>query len=122
MAENFRRTGALRDRLHFQKRGNGDDGMGTTIPGAGEFETQFTYAAGMQPRSGGESVDAARLGGRQPYVVRVRNTGETRTVTVAWQLVDARNGSRVFAVVSPPADPDGRNQWLEFLATEGAPS
>ena len=38
------------------------------------------------------------------------------------QLVDARDESRVYAVTSPPADPDGRNQWLEFLATEGEQS
>ena len=74
----------------------------------------------MRPRTGGESVDAARLGGKQPYVVTVRNTSQTRQITTAWRLVDARDGSRVFAIVSPPADPDGKNQWLEFLATEGA--
>lgn len=123
MAENFRRAGALRERLHFQQGGDGDDGMGGPgVPGAGDFATVFTAAAAMKPRAGGESVDAARLGGRQPYVVTVRNTSQTRQVTIAWQLVDARNAARVFAVVSPPADPDGRNQWLEFLATEGAQS
>lgn len=123
MAENFRRAGALRERLYFQQRGDGDDGMGGPgMPGAGEFETSFTASAGMKPRTGGEGVDAARLNGTQPFVVTVRNTSKTREITVAWQLVDARNEARIFAVVSPPADPDGKNQWLEFLATEGAPS
>lgn len=123
MAENFRRAGALRERLHFQQRGDGDDGMGGPgMPGVGPFATVFTAAAGMKPRTGGEGVDAARLGGTQPFVVTVRNTSKTRDITVAWQLVDARDDSRVFAVVSPPADPDGKNQWLEFLATEGVPS
>jgi head-tail adaptor len=123
MAENNRRAGALRERLHFQQRGNGDDGMGgPPTPGQGEFETKFTLSASMKPRTGGEGVDAARLNGRQPYVVTVRNTKDARSITVAWQIVDARDESRVFAVVSPPADPDGRNQWLEFLATEGVAS
>lgn len=123
MAENSRRAGALRERLHFQQRGDGDDGMGgPPTAGQGEFATVFTNSASMKPRTGGEGVDAARLNGRQPYVVTVRNTPETRSITVAWQLVDARNESRVFAVVSPPADPDGRNRWLEFLAIEGVPS
>lgn len=122
MAENFRRAGALRERLHFQKRGDGDDGMGASMPGAGDFVTVFTAAAAMKPRTGGEGVDAARLSGTQPFVVTVRNTSKTRDITIAWQLVDARDDSRVFAVVSPPADPDGRNAWLEFLATEGLPS
>lgn len=123
MADNFRRAGALRERLHCQKPSGGDDGWGGgQLPGAGSYENAFAkpIAAGMKPRTGGEGVDAARLGGKQPFVVTVRSTSQTRQVTTAWRLVDARDESRVFAVTSPPADPDGRNQWLEFLAVEGA--
>lgn len=119
MAENFRRAGALRERLHCQKRGSEDDGWGGGPVGQGPFETVFDTRAGMRPRTGGEEVTAARLGGQQPYIVTVRNTSQTRQITTGWQLVDARNADRVFAVTSPPADPDGKNQWLEFLATEG---
>ena len=122
MPENFRRAGALRERLHFQKRGDLEDGWGGVTPGAGPFETVFTVSAGMRPRTGGEEVTAARLAGRQPYVVTVRNSSQTRQVTTAWQLVDARNENRVFAITSPLADPDGKNQWLEFLAVEGEAS
>ena len=39
-----------------------------------------------------------------------------------WQIVDANNSNRVFAVVSPLADPDGKNQWLEGIVTEGVAS
>lgn len=120
MADNTRRSGALRERLHCQMAATLDDGWGTPLPGAGEFATQFTVSAGMRPRTGGEGVDAARLGGRQPFVVTVRNSPQTRQITTAWRLVDARNIVRVFAITSPPADPDGKNQWLEFLAEEGA--
>lgn len=119
MAENFRRAGALRERVHCQFPASLDDGWGTPLPGAGEFGTQFTVAAGMKPRTGGEGVDAARLGGTQPFVVTVRNTSQTRKLSTAWRLVDARNDKRVFAITSPPADPDGKNQWLEFLVVEG---
>jgi head-tail adaptor len=122
MADAERRHGALRERLHFQKRGDGDDGMGTVIPGIGDFETVFTAYSGMRPRTGGEEVTAARLAGRQPYVVTVRNSSQTRAVTTAWRLVDARNENRIFAISSPLADPDGKNQWLEFIATEGEAS
>lgn len=122
MADSNRRYGALRERLHFQKRGDEDDGWGNVTPGAGPFETVFTVSAGMRPRTGGEEVTAARLAGRQPYVVTVRNSSQTRAVTTAWQLVDARNDKRVFAITSPLADPDGKNQWLEFLVMEGAAS
>jgi hypothetical protein len=57
--------------------------------------------------------------GKQPYVVTVRFDVETSGVTTAWQLVDARDENRVFAILSPLADPDGKRQWLEFLAQEG---
>ncbi|WP_108398785.1 head-tail adaptor protein [Devosia submarina] len=120
MAENFRRAGALRERVLCQSASApADDGWGNPLPGAGDFATQFTVSAGMRPRTGGEQVDAARLGGRQPFVVTVRNTSQTCQITTAWRLVDARNESRVFAITSPPADPDGKNQWLEFIAVEG---
>ncbi|MET3924602.1 head-tail adaptor protein [Devosia sp. 2618] len=122
MAENFRRAGALRERLHCQKRGPGDDGWGGVVDnGKGPFENAFAspISAGMRPRTGGEEVTAARLSGQQPYIVTVRNTSRTRQITTGWQLVDARNADRVFAITSPPADPDGKNQWLEFIAVEG---
>ena len=119
MAENFKRGGALRYRVHCQMSSGGDDGWGNPLPGAGDFATRFTVACGMRPRTGGEAVDAARLSGRQPFVVTMRNTTETRQITTAWRLVDARDENRVFAITSPPADPDGKNQWLEFIATEG---
>ena len=122
MPENFRRSGALRERMHLQRRGAGDDGWGNPLPGGGPFETVDTVSASLQPLRGTEAVQAARLDGRQPYVCRLRNFAVTRQITTAWQLVDARDESRVFAVTSPPADPDGKNAWLEFIVTTGVPS
>jgi len=123
MPDNFRRPGALRERMHFQRRGDGDDGMGgPPQPGTGEFATVFTASAGLRPRVGGEAVDAARLGGRQPFVMTVRYSEQMAEVTPAWQLLDARKEGRVLSIISPLADPDGKNQWLEFLAVEGASS
>ncbi|MCW5722140.1 MAG: head-tail adaptor protein [Devosia sp.] len=122
MADTARRHGAIRRRLHLQRRADGDDGFGNTISGAGKFETVGTVFASLTPRTGGEEVTAARLSGRQPYIVRVRNLPITRQITVAWQMVDTRNQGRVLAVTSPPADPNGKNQWLEFLVVEGRPS
>lgn len=122
MPENFRRAGALRERLHFQQRGDGDDGMGGGIPGAGPFATVHTVSADMRPRTGSEAVTAARLAGRQPYIVTVRWSRQMLDVTTAWQILDARNPNRVLNILSPLVDPDGRNRWLEFLAEEGRPS
>lgn len=124
MPENFRRAGALRQRLHFQRRQDADDGWGQVIPGAGEFATEFTLSAALRPRTGGETVTAARLSGRQPFIVTIRWAKQVLDVTTAWQLVDARNANRVLNIVSPLADPDGSNHWLEFLVEEspGRPS
>ncbi len=111
----------MRERLHFQRRGVGDDGLGHQVP-SGPFATVFTVSAAMRPLQGTEAVMASRLQGRQPYVVTVRKSSQTAPVTAAWRLVDARNADRVFAIAAPPADPDGRNAWLEILVTEGGVS
>lgn len=116
-----RNAGRLRDLLNFQRQDMIDDGLGSQVPG-GEFKTQFQAYAGLQPRTGGEEVTAARLSGRQPYVCLVRYSSDMLDVTVAWQAVDARNPDRVFNISSPPADPDGKRQWLEFIVTQGPPS
>lgn len=113
-----RNAGRLRDLLNFQKRGTADDGFANQIPG-GAFATQFQAYAGLQPRTGGEEVTAARLSGRQPYVCLVRYSSQMQQVTVGWQVVDVRNPDRVMAIASPPADPDGRRQWLEFIVIDG---
>lgn len=113
-----RNAGRLRDLLNFQMRGMADDGFGNMQP-VGDFETQFSAYAGLEPRTGGEEVTAARLSGRQPYVCLVRYSSEMRQVTVGWQIVDARNQDRVLAIASPPADPDGKRQWLEFICIDG---
>lgn len=120
MATN-RSAGALRERLHFQRRSLADDGVGNMIP-SGPFETQFTAYASLVPRTGGEEVTAARLGGRQPFVCLMRASAAMGDVTTGWQVVDARNANRVLAIKSPPADPDGKNQWLEFLVEQGVAS
>lgn len=117
MPDDNRRAGALRERVHCHMAAALDDGWGTPLPGAGEFATQFTIKARMKPRTGGEGVDAARAGGSRPFVVTVRNASQTRQITTAWRLVDARD-DRVLEITSPPADPDGRNPWLEFLAVD----
>lgn len=118
MAQNNRRAGALRDYLDFQRRGDLDNGWGDTTPGAGDWETVFSAYAAMRPLRGSEAVMADRLGGVQPYVVTIRQHDAALQVTTAWRVVDARTG-RSFAIVSPLADPDGRNAWLEFLVREG---
>lgn len=120
MSESSRRHGALRERLHFQARGSTDDGFGNPVAGA--FETQFTLNGHLRPLRGSETVMASRLEGRQPYVLTVRRTPASARVNEAWQAMDARAPGRLFAIVAPPVDPDGSNQWLEMLVVENGRS
>lgn len=121
MAETARTAGRLRERIRLEARGLVDDGMGGSVPGD-EFETRLTAAANYLPLHGSETVQAARLQGRQPYVITVRQSAVTRQVTEAWRIVDDRDATKIFAITGPPTDPDGRGAWLEILAVLGAPS
>lgn len=112
------RMGALRERMEFQERQSADDGWGNPVPGAGSWVTQFTADAAFRPLRGSEQVMADRLNGVQPYIVTIRSHAASKKITAGWRLKDVRS-SRVFAVASPIADPDGKNQWLEFLIREG---
>lgn len=116
-----RGSGDLRDKVHLQRRSTASDGISGTAVGGG-FETVFTVAANLHPLVGGETVTANRLAGRQPYVLTIRQSSDTRQVNETWQVVDARNSNRVFAITAPPTDPDGGRAWLEILVTEGGKS
>ncbi len=113
-------SGALRGRVHLQQRTTEPDPWGgDDIPG--DFATVGTVACEFVPLRGSETVIASRLQGIQPYVVRVRQSAVTRAVDETWQLVDARDEKRVFAIKAPPTDPDQKRAWLEFLVEQGRP-
>ena len=108
-----------RERMTFQSRGVGDDGFGNAMIDAGPFEDRFTVSAHLRPLRGSETVIAARLQGRQPYIITVRQSSDTRQANEAWRIVDTRNHDRVFAIKAPPTDPDGKRAWLEILCVLG---
>ena len=114
-------AGALRSYIHFQQRAISDDGFGNLVPG-GAFETKFSAYANFRPLSRGsasgvEDVFAAQLQGNQPYVVTVRKQKAMEDVTASWQVVDARNPKKKFAIKSPPFDVTNADMWLEFIVT-----
>ncbi|MDX0597154.1 head-tail adaptor protein [Sinorhizobium medicae] len=109
-------SGRMRQRLHFQKRPEGEDDYGN--PQSGPYETVFTVAAELIPLRGGEPVQAARLVGVQPYTVRIRSCAAAREVTTAWRIVDARNASRVMNIRTV-TNPDQKNAWLDLLVDDG---
>lgn len=110
-------AGNLRSKLHFQKRGQSDDGFGNAV--TGEFETVFTDAAEIIPRMGTETVMASRLQGVQPFTIRVRSSTQTRELDATWRALDARS-TTVYAIVSPPTNLDQKNAYIEMLVTTGA--
>lgn len=85
-------AGQLNSRLHLQRRAAaGRDVHGNAQPG--EFETVATVWANLAPRLGGEGVMGGRLQGKQPYVVTVRYSSQTRDITPAWRLEDSHPGT-----------------------------
>lgn len=124
--------GALRSYIHFQNRGEVDDGFGNMVPG-GEFVTQFSVYANFRSllrgsAAGVEDVFADRLQGNQPYVVTVRKMAALDEVTTAWRIVDARSEDntgkflRVFNIKSPPTDSTNGYKWLEFIVVLDEPN
>lgn len=110
-------AGKMRQKLHFQRRGpTFENEYGNEQ--AGKFETVFSEFAEFIPLRGGEPVIAARLTGTQPYVMRVHSNTNSRQVSTAWRVVDARDPSRVFNITSI-VNSDQKNGYLDMMATQG---
>lgn len=106
-------AGDLIERVGFQEPVSGSDGQGGTEDGWAE---RFVYRAGYQRLRGSEPVQAARLSGRQPTVITVRASSQTRGVDVAWRIVDKRSGE-IFNIRSREITKD--RQFVQFLAESG---
>lgn len=107
-------AGALSERVTFQRRVEQEDEYGNVESG---WVDQFDEPCRLQPKLGSEPVLAARLTGVQPFLLVVRSSARTRTVTPAWRAVNARSGA-VYNIATA-ANPDERNAWLEMLVTTG---
>lgn len=120
MAKPFE-PGRLRSRIYLQSRDLASDGMGSMIP-AGEFVTRHEVWAELRPMRGSETVIAARLEGRQPFIVTVRRSSATLQVNTAWRIVEKADPNRIHAITAPPSDPTGEREVLEILTVLGRPS
>lgn len=106
-------TGAseLRDRYRFDQRG--EDANGDRL---GAFEPGFTVWTRTTWLRGGEGVLAQRLEGKQPVILTVRATAQTREITNGFRAVDARTDVEFnITSVSPAKDPG----FLDILAIAG---
>lgn len=105
----------MRDRLRFERRASGDDGYGNTATG---FEVAFERAAEITLLRGGEEVQAARLGGTQPAMIRVRFDRETVGILSGWRAVDLRDPTRLFHVKTA-ADMERRRAVITMICEAG---
>ncbi len=114
------RAGQLKDRITFQARGIVDDGYGNEV--SGPWEDVFTVAARVTVSPGRETVTAARLEGRNPVDVWVRYSSATAGIKAEWRAVDARDPSRVFAILSVTDPEEYRRQFRLLTCTLGGVS
>ena len=116
-------AGRLYQAVAFDKPVQQSDGQGGTING---WEQQFECRAHYRYLRGGESVQAARLEGRQPLIITVRSSSETQQVQTDWRIRDVRtgefdvNGDWTGVVYQIKAvNPTDDRRFLEILAESG---
>lgn len=108
-------AGKLTRSLRFESPAIQSDGYGNHTSG---WQEEFTVAAEVFSRSGGESILAARLTGVQPVEITVRRSTQTRRISSDWRAVDVHSGE-VFALTAPAFDPDGSRAFLKMLGQSG---
>lgn len=107
-------AGDLDSRATFLRRAIVETDMGGTRD---EWVPQFAVSAAVKHLRGGESVMQARLASRNPVIVTVRNSAQTRRITSEWQVeLQDRTGIRKAYQLREDPRPAERGAFLEFLA------
>ena len=109
-------AGVFNCQMEFQKRSLDETGDGAGNF-EGDFETVFTEWVRRTFLRGGETVMAARLSGRQPAILRVRATVETREITTDWRLVNSENEVEIWNVRS--VEPSEDRAFIDLLCERG---
>jgi head-tail adaptor len=110
-------AGALRYRVTFAERNTVEDEFGNVSTG---WTDRFTVSANIVARLGGEAVDAARLAGRQPVIIRVRRTPDTRLVTTDWKATDQDGHAyNIRTAVDPHVGDNQHGYWIDMMAESG---
>jgi head-tail adaptor len=112
-------AGQLRERVTFQRRVAGDDGMGNTTTGAWAALAGVTaISARLRPLKQAETVLAEGVQGRSSYEVTIRHTAAGLGINVGDRMIDTRT-SRTFNVKSPPQNTDEHRKYLRILVEQG---
>ncbi len=110
-------AGDLRHRLTFAERNTTTDEFGNVSTG---WTDKFTVSANITPRLGGEAVEAARLAGRQPVIIRVRQSPDTVLITTDWKATDqAGHEYNIRTAVDPLLGDASHGFWIDMLAETG---
>lgn len=94
-------AGQLRERVAFEYRPTSQDAYGNEE--AGTWTIACTVAARIKPARGSESIQAARLAGKEPVVITVRSSSQTRVANQSWRIRDIRKGTlyNIRSIVNP---------------------
>lgn len=106
----------LHYRVAFDAPIENPDGHGGTEVGWDTANAHVTRAHFRYLR-GGETVQAARLQGRQPVVVTVPDCAAARSASTGWRMRDLNSGE-IYNVRSGPVPTDDRH-WQEFTVEGG---
>ncbi len=109
-------AGDLRQRVYFQRRGEGTDAYGNPVTGWADLN--ISRACSLLPTRGGEHVQAGRVAGISSWDCWVRNDIGTRSLSTGDRAVNERDESQTFNIAFL-GDMDGDRQWLLIQMTEG---
>lgn len=116
------RAADLRSKVGFYKRPASGDSPDYGIT-EGEFSSdpEFTCAAAIKPKLGGEAVLAGRLTGTNLVNVFVRQSSSTVLVDTAWRVKDERSGViyNIRSIIDPDDGTSDRGTWFEMLCEKG---
>lgn len=101
--------GSLNKRIILQSMTKVGDGMGGFTESDVDMDTVW---AAIWPTSGNDQIQSMQPVGTITHKIRIRYRRDIRT---SWKI---KFGNRYFAIVSPPINPNERNEWLDLLCRE----
>ena len=107
----------LRHRVTFAMPDTTGDEYGNASTG---WLDQFTVQAAITPRLGGETIQAERLAGRQPVVIRVRKSPDTVLITTDWRATDQDGKAyNIRTAIDPNLSDAQHGFYIDMLAETG---
>lgn len=104
-------SGQLTRRVEFRRRSADANGSRT-----GAWAVAVTRDARVQPKFGGEAVQAQRVAGLLPVTITVRRDGLTKLLDNSYAARDARDTTVVWDITSATVSED--LAWVEVLAVQ----